>query len=168
MPAGRPSIIPFPQHIIDEICDRYANGESMDKITADEHIPDHKTVRRALGLDEHFSQAFQRARELSASALEERIYQIAMGTVPEYANVSRVQIDTLKWLAAKRNRAAYGDDKSTGNTINQVNIGNPKDTTMELAAVIEKLNANIPKLVTHTSDTRVIDTEYTTVNSDNT
>lgn len=52
---------------------------------------------------------YARAREARAEALAERIVALADSCTPENYNAVRVQIDTLKWIAARMFPKSYGD-----------------------------------------------------------
>jgi hypothetical protein len=125
---GRPS--KFNQSVVDEICTRLANGESLRKICAGEEMPDKATVLRWLGDEERaaFRDQYARARELQADHYAEETVDIADedpqtiltpgdedaaaqelridGAAVQY---QRLRIDARKWYASKLAPKKYGD-----------------------------------------------------------
>lgn len=114
---GRPS--DFTPEIANEICERLAKGESLRKITDDERddfMPCASTVRNWLARGEAgeepydaFLRQYARAREGQADFKFEEAWEIASKATPENVAVARLQIDTVKWQAAKLAPKKYGD-----------------------------------------------------------
>jgi hypothetical protein len=118
---GRPS--KYSEALIDEICERIANGESLNRILKDDHMPDYKSV--TTWLDDpnkpEFLQKYARARELQAETLADEIVSIADETdvtIDDHGKVTfdsvavarnRLRVDARKWVAAKLKPKKYGD-----------------------------------------------------------
>lgn len=118
---GRPS--DFTQELVDLICERIAEGESLRKICADEDMPNKATVFRWLAADETFSDQYARAREAQADVLADEIVNIAddgsndtytddegkVRTDQDVIARSRLRVDARKWVASKLKPKVYGD-----------------------------------------------------------
>jgi hypothetical protein len=112
--------LPYDALIGDEICDRLANGESLRKISLDEHVPAASTIFKWLTENEDFAEQYARAREAQADTLADEILDIAddgsndyMGEDKAYdgdaVQRSKLRVDARKWVAAKLKPKKYGD-----------------------------------------------------------
>lgn len=108
MPRGRPSS--FTQQSADLICEMIAEGKTIREICAFRDMPAWETIRRWLRDNGDFQAQYARAREQSAEILENRVIEEAeKATDGEGAQIARVRIDALKWVAGKRAPKVYGD-----------------------------------------------------------
>lgn len=116
MPAGRPSI--YTPELIDAICERVADGESMRKICRDEHMPAMTTIFRWLRENPEFREQYEAATDMRADSFAEDMLDIA--DIPPQINEKggvdsgdvahmRLRIDTRKWIASKLKPKKYGD-----------------------------------------------------------
>lgn len=128
MAGGRPSS--FTQETADAICERLANGESLNAICKDEGLPAESTVR-AWAVDdiEGFAAKYARAREIGYERLADEILhiadtpQIGSKTVSKASGLEitegdmiehrRLQVDARKWMLAKMLPKKYGDKIET-------------------------------------------------------
>ena len=141
----------FTEEIAIEICSRISEGESLNSITRDAHIPNRNTVMRWFTQAEYkvgdmtFDQLFIRARKEQAEYYAELINELAMNAekdVIDYAKredvdkrvissimqARRTKIDTLKWTSSKLKPEQYGDQmKVQGDTNIQVVLKSFKD-----------------------------------------
>lgn len=116
MPAGRPTI--YAPELIDAVCDRVADGESMRKICRDAHMPAMTTIFRWLRENPEFREQYEVAVDMRADSFAEDMLDIAdmppaigeKGTV-DSGDVAdkRLRIDTRKWIASKLKPKKYGD-----------------------------------------------------------
>lgn len=116
MPGGRPTI--YTDELIESICERVANGESMRKICRDEHMPVLTTIFRWIRENPEFKQQYDAATDMRADAYAEDMQDIA-DTPPaltadgkiDAGDVAhmRLRIDTRKWIASKLKPKKYGD-----------------------------------------------------------
>jgi hypothetical protein len=104
-PAHRPTT--YTDAIADKICAAIASGQTVRQVVIDGIT--HDTWFGWLSKHEYFSQHYARARDTSADMFETEILQEAMAVSPETASASRVKIDALKWVAARRAPKRYGD-----------------------------------------------------------
>lgn len=105
---GRPST--FTQEVADAICEAIEGGSTIREICAREEMPDWATIRRWLRSNDDFRTQYAHAREVSAAAMEERIFAEAETAVnSDSAAAVRVRIDALKWIMSKRAPKVYGD-----------------------------------------------------------
>jgi hypothetical protein len=119
---GRPS--DYTDELAIEICFRIVNGESLNRICKDDHMPNVATVYRWLQKLEDFRNMYTRAKEDQADTLADEIQDISdekpMMTIvtddesvekldPVGINRNRLRIDARKWIAAKLKPRKYGD-----------------------------------------------------------
>jgi hypothetical protein len=114
-----------------------AEGELILNICADEHMPAWSTLCGWKRRNPEFAAAYARARETSAEMLEEQALARAMNATAEDAHAARLEVDALKWAAAKRAPRQYGD---------KVNLdhGGKIDVT---SLTDEQLNAKLAELL---------------------
>ena len=138
---ARPTI--FSQEIVDQICERLVEGESLRKICKRADMPGISTVIRWLADDAHtaFRAQYTRAREAQADTLADEILAIAdtpkLGTVTMTKAVTvagvtgvetktkrgdmlghrRLMVDSRKWLASKLYPKKYGDRLELGGEV---------------------------------------------------
>jgi hypothetical protein len=118
---GGPRPSSYTPEIASEICDRMIEGESVLKICADDHMPARVTVYKWIESNAAFRQQYNYAREAQAHYYADLIRDVAFDdsgdffvedgrTVTDHARVqrARLKVDTLKWIAARFNRA-YSD-----------------------------------------------------------
>jgi hypothetical protein len=102
---GRPSS--FTQEVADEICDRISKGETLRTIMKDPHIPERFSVYRWLEVNESFREQYAHARSQQADNYFEQIIDEAFTS--HDAQIGRLRIDALKWVASKMQPKKYGD-----------------------------------------------------------
>lgn len=113
--------------IADTICERLAEGKSLNSICASDDMPHKATVFRWLSSHDEFRDQYARAREAQADVLFDEILDIANTPIEgtktkldkdgEVVEVSkgdmiehrRLQIDARKWMAGKLRPKVYGD-----------------------------------------------------------
>jgi hypothetical protein len=118
---GPEGSVGYSEEVASEICDRMVEGESVLKICKDEHMPNRVTVYRWIESNDAFRKRYNYAREAQAHYYADLIRDVAFDdsgdffvedgrTVTDHARVqrARLKVDTLKWLAARFNRA-YSD-----------------------------------------------------------
>jgi|WetSurMetagenome_2_1015567.scaffolds.fasta_scaffold01362_12 hypothetical protein len=136
---GRPSI--YTEALGDEICKRLADGESLNAICKDSHMPDERAVRYwALDLAHSFSPKYTRAREVQAMRWADELLDIADDNVGDVVSSddgvervnhdhiarSRLRVDTRKWLLSKMLPKVFGEvmtNKHTGHDGGAVKVG---------------------------------------------
>jgi hypothetical protein len=115
------------QALIDTICERIAQGESLRSIckTDDKAMPGLSTVFTWLAEDAKFQEQYARARETQADVFADELVAIAdedpaliekdgQGGITVLLDSSAIQrqrlrIDTRKWVASKLKPKKYGD-----------------------------------------------------------
>ena len=125
--TGRPSI--YSEELVNTICMRIAEGESLNKICKDDKMPDKATVFRWLVSDQVFCDKYARARELQAETQFDELIDI-VDQPPELSYVKdkdgndvevkfdssyvawmKLRVDTRKWTAARMAPKKYGEQK---------------------------------------------------------
>lgn len=113
--------------LVDLICERLAQGESLNKICKSDGMPEMGTfIGWAVDNRDGLSQKYARAREIQAELFAQKIEAVAQ-TLPEFATSTKAdgtvekrrdpahvawqknQIDALKWIACKLRPKVYGD-----------------------------------------------------------
>ena len=130
---GRPSS--FTQEVADAICLRLADGESLREICRDESMPGRETVRRWLLENEGFRGQYARAREDHADSNADHALEIAHASTTESAQRDRLEIDTLKWRAARMAPKRWGDSSA-------VTLQNPDGSALGLAGILRQAHAD--------------------------
>lgn len=103
---GRPTT--FTQKIVDTICERISNGESLVRICSEKNMPERKTIYNWLNNHEDFLRSYAHARDSQADFYADEIIEIADQTVLD-PNDRRIKIDARKWKASKMAPKKYGD-----------------------------------------------------------
>ena len=125
---GRPTT--YTDEIADEICSRIGEGESLNQICKDDHLPNRSTIHLWVLKDDQFSDKYTRARMLQAEILFEETIEIAddgsqdwvtrtrndgseyEAVDSEHIQRSRLRGDTRKWFIGKVAPKIYGDKVS--------------------------------------------------------
>jgi len=115
--VGRPTL--YSDELIDEICERISDGESITDICAEDGMPKRTTIFRWLAKYDEFRNLYARAREEQADLIFDEVKKIADECggerdetgryIPDQVTKARLQIDTRKWQAAKLRPKVYGD-----------------------------------------------------------
>lgn len=104
---GRPSI--YSEELVDTICTRIAEGDSLNSICKEKGFPSISTVFDWLIKKPNFSDKYAKAKEEQAEKYADEIVDIADKASSENVQVARLQIDTRKWVASKLKAKKYGD-----------------------------------------------------------
>lgn len=104
MPAGRPSDYTIEK--AEEICTLLAEGNALVEIVEREDMPAMRTVYRWLFAHEEFRQMYAQAREWQGETMADRAALMATKGSRAIGDpaVARVQLDAIKWAAAKFNK----------------------------------------------------------------
>jgi hypothetical protein len=127
--TGRPT--KYSIKLAAEICERIMMGESLKKITRDEHMPNPATVYRWIGEIDEFCDMYTKAREDQQEAYIDEVVDIAdnqcatalmvegkpmmidgkpLTTVtPASVSHAKLRIETRKWTAMKLKPRKYGN-----------------------------------------------------------
>jgi hypothetical protein len=106
-PLGRPS--DYSQEIVDAICERLANGQSLRRICTNDEMPDRSTVLRWLESHDDFAAKYARARDAQADYMDDLILDTADACTPLTAISDRVKIGAYQWRGSKLKPKKYGD-----------------------------------------------------------
>src|SRR4051794_1435190 len=109
MPGGRPS--DYTLELADDICRQLAEGKSMLEVTARTNMPAVSTVYLWLTKHPEFVDKYTRAREQQAHTIADRAVAMALGGIEIITDpqVAKVQLDAIKWTAARLAPKVYGD-----------------------------------------------------------
>lgn len=119
----------YSQEVVEAICRRLIEGESLRTICKDDEMPATSTVCLWLTQHAEFAEQYARAREAQADALADEILDIAntpqIGiirkikedgveiTEEDMLGHRRLQVDARKWLASKLQPKKYGEKLDT-------------------------------------------------------
>lgn len=126
MGAGRPT--DYSQELVEAICERIADGESLRSICSDDDMPNKATVFRWLAAHEEFSDQYAHARSAQADSIFDEILDIADDGRNDWMerkdaegeNIgwqengealrrSVLRVDARKWMAGKLRPKKYGE-----------------------------------------------------------
>ena len=105
--SGRPSM--YSPEIVQEYCQRLADGELAIEISKLPGMPSTSTIWRWLDQHEGFRETYARARLLQAQACAEKAVQSGRAAKADDAAAARVKFDADRWLAARLDPANYAD-----------------------------------------------------------
>lgn len=108
-PVGRPSI--RTQAIEEEIFVRLSNGEGIERITQDAHMPGRATVSEWMKKDPEFLQAILTAYSFNTLFMAEMGMDVIDGGQHSTGNIERdkAKLSYIKWLMGKYNRPLFGE-----------------------------------------------------------
>jgi len=107
MPAGRPSV--RAEELMEEICVRLSEGETLARICDDNHMPSRRTIHSWAINDSDFFTRIAYARELGQEFTVDECRMIADTATPEDVNVAKLRIWHRQWEASKRAPKRFGD-----------------------------------------------------------
>jgi hypothetical protein len=94
--------------VMDEICERIAEGKSLRAICKADDMPAISTVMKWLTQDAALAEQYARAREIQADTMFDEVLDIADNSDADPQD-RRVRIDARKWMAGKLRPKVYGD-----------------------------------------------------------
>jgi hypothetical protein len=103
--AGRPTI--YSKELVEEICKRLGNGQTLRSICREEGFPNQDTVHNWLNKYPEFVEQYTHARIQQADTYAEMIVDEAFSS--HDAAIGRLRMDALKWAASKMAPKKYGD-----------------------------------------------------------
>lgn len=98
----------FKAAVMDEICDRLADGQSLAKICADDKMPAWGTIHNWMDADDEFSGRIMRARE--AGYMHRADKAVMDAQTADDAGLGRLAFDAERWYLGKLSNA-FGDNK---------------------------------------------------------
>lgn len=117
----------------DEICERLAEGRSLNSICKSGGMPNEHTCRRwALDPDHDFAPKYVRARAMGYDRMSSEIIDIADNSSIEDLSVRQFQVDVRKWTLSKVLPKVFGD-KTTSDTNLNLNL---RDERPSLAVLL--------------------------------
>ena len=136
---GRPTS--YTQELAEEICARLSTGETLLKISQDEHMPCLRTLLRWEVENPEYCQLSARAREHGTNVMADQCITIADDPTLD-PNDKRIRIDTRLRLIGKWNAKKYGDKVSMEHDVQHKFI--PLD---ELADKVRKIQLENNRLI---------------------
>ncbi len=139
----------FTQEIWDEILTRLIEGEGLNSICRDEHMPCRRTINAWIIKDEKLKAEYDTARELQADTHADQVLEIADDARNDYlvrynsvtgqlehtfhkehVQRSELRVKSRMWLAAKHRPRKYGDKT-------QVELGTDPSRPVQIIQRIE-------------------------------
>lgn len=102
--------------VVDKICARIENGESLRQICSDPEMPPRRTVLEWLDNENNldFRTKYTRARENQADFMDDLILEVAENCTIETFQADKVKIGAYQWRASKLKPKKYGDKLAIG------------------------------------------------------
>lgn len=91
------------------ICELVAEGQTIRQIAAEIGVSSGQVLKIINDSGEEGQKQYARARDIAADIFEADILTEAAATTSETAAASRVKVDALKWVAARRAPKRYGE-----------------------------------------------------------
>jgi hypothetical protein len=101
---GRPTT--FTQQLADKICERMANGETLRAVCRHIDLPVSTVIEWTVN-NKAFSEQYAQARQKQADSYADMILDEAFNS--HDAQIGRLRVDALKWVASKLAPKRYGD-----------------------------------------------------------
>ena len=143
----------YTEEIGDLLCERIAEGESVNSICRDEDMPCKATFFNWLNNHSTFLDKYTRAKELGAEAIAEDMFEIAddgkndwmqklnsdgdpigVQLNSEHVQRSKLRIDTRKWYLSKILPKKYGDKLNLEGNLNHRDGSGLSDAELEAIA----------------------------------
>lgn len=109
-----PRAIEWTPELIDSICTRIAQGESVAKISKDKSMPCESSIWVYAAKNKEFQSAITRAMEIRTEREMEALVELADTADEKNANAVKLKVWTRMWLAGKRKPKKYGDKLALG------------------------------------------------------
>jgi hypothetical protein len=106
-PPGPPSA--YCDEVAETICRRIAHGEALVDICRDPDLPSHVTVNAWMRREPAFAYMVGLAREQQAGVKLDLAWKIARDATPATVALARLQIQTLRWQAARLAPRAFAE-----------------------------------------------------------
>lgn len=115
MPAKKVTV-----QVMQKICDRLAEGETLVEIAKDKNLPSYRTITRSVQDSDEMWEMYRKGRILQAEYYADKLNGLAMSPLPENVDPRqlnaevqrrRLEIDTLKWTSARNQPFGIRDKK---------------------------------------------------------
>jgi hypothetical protein len=123
----------YKAHAVEKVFEGMSAGKSLAAVCKENDLPAAR-VRSWIISNEDYAYQYRQARLLMAQALVDRALHLAHNTTNHTIGRDRLEIDTLRWVAARMNPAEFGD--------RQIVDGN-QNTTLEIKVVEEEAPMNV-------------------------
>jgi hypothetical protein len=129
-PVGRPTL--YCEALVDNLCQRIAQGRSLRSICKDDDMPTVVTIWRWLQINEEFCNRYAKAKECATEAMVDEMLDIADDASNDWMQVrlksgeiktilnnehvlrSRLRVDTRKWIAERLKPKRFGTSVNLG------------------------------------------------------
>lgn len=153
--GGRPSACT--PEVLEEILDRVADGEYLEDICKDDHMPDRRTIQRHKRRDEKFRRAYACAREDQMESFEFKAHCVAHDGSQDYKEIedakgnkrvvvdheniarSRLIVEQYRWVMGKLAPTVYGERMAL-----DLNDVTPLESVLNKAKARARANGFLP------------------------
>lgn len=121
-PPRKPKVIKYTPEVVEELCARMAEGETLPQICRNAHMPNRWTVYNWAQTKPEFLEKFDIAREQLYEYWADEILEISDNSTndfllrehgvvldAEHIKRARLRVDCRKWLLSKLAHTKYGD-----------------------------------------------------------
>lgn len=119
-----------------EICELVADGQSINKISKLQGMPNRSTILKWFRDVPEFSTMYARAKEIGFEVLADEIIDLAdaeVNTDKDQLRRHQLMIDTRKWLLAKLQPRKYGE------RVTQEIVGNKEEAPVQIEVTKEEI-----------------------------
>lgn len=132
----------YSDEIVKAICERVANGESVNAICKDKSMPSRTTVMEWQRENESFRTSIAHAREDQADYYFDKQIEIAESATIEDYQLRKFQADTFKWVAARMKPRVYGESTQ----LKHADADGNKLDVVSLVQALDGTSTGLPKI----------------------
>jgi hypothetical protein len=145
-PMGRPTS--YTKQKAQTICEMIENGMTLQAICELPDMPTISTVYQWQDAQPEFAESYARARVRKADTLADMVLSEAFNS--HDAQIGRLRVDALKWMASKLSPKRYGDKIEVESNSQQnfkISFSVPDRNTQDSLQNLEALPDAIPKII---------------------
>lgn len=165
VPSTKKPDTPYTPELADQIINRLADGETLIRITRDDGMPHTSAIHQWISTYPDFAERYQKARQHAATSLvEQMMEEVAAEERPEQVGLTRLKMETKRWVASKFNPQAFGDTRKidiTGEIKHTHSLSLTEEQKKRIAQewMMADNNKKEPILITGTAETTGPDKE---------
>ncbi|MFC3071047.1 terminase small subunit-like protein [Phenylobacterium soli] len=134
---GRPPM--YGPALVEEICMRLSEGESLIAITRDPDMPCYRTVLKWARDKPEFADAYTEARRLQADHLADEAHEIVMASTHATVWSDRLRFAFIRWRAANLAPKKYAERVVVAETLR------PPETAQGLTVIVKRYSEITPE-----------------------
>jgi hypothetical protein len=126
----------YSSYVVDLICEKIVEGESLKTICMSPGFPTYATLCRWKKQVEGIQEQLDQARRDRAEMMRDEAWQIAKDAKEHNVDSSKLKVQTAQWLASTDNKERFGSAKA------QVELNQPLQIIVNTGIVREAQHAN--------------------------